>query len=169
MRVFLRNSDRFQPHWFDTFVNGRQEEPYKVKTVADIRSRAFFLDKHRSVDRAVVLNCSWRLFVALLQLFYWKHRGKNNWVWAVNANLSSPMCCVVLFSPQGQNGSLSPQTMVIGTVACARSRTARRRSSASCVTSGKGRQPGKNHRDQQAGTSGTNPVFKPSLQRSTHG
>lgn len=119
-----------------------------------------YIDKTRSVDRAHVLNCSWRLFGALLQLSDWTHRGKNDCVRAVNADLSfsaqHDLCFtvlfLVLFSPQGQKGSQSPQTMVIGTVACARSRTARRRSSASCVTSGKGRQPGKNRRHQQAKT-----------------
>lgn len=58
--------------------------------------------------------------------------------------------CLVLFPPEGQKGSRSPRTMVLGTVACARSGTARRRSSASCVTSGKGRQPGKIGRGQRA-------------------
>lgn len=62
---------------------------------------------------------------------------------------------LVLFSPKGQKGRQSPQTMVTGTAACARSRTARRRSSASCVTSGKGRQPGKKSRGQRAVTSTT--------------
>lgn len=161
MRVFIRNSDHFQPHWFDTFVNGRQEEPHKVK-LSPISEVEPYLDKHRSVDRALVLN----VHGGCLLLYYnylTGNRGKNDWVWTVNANLSShaqhDLCFNVLFlflfSPQGQKGSQSPQTMVIGTVACARSRTARRRSSASCVTSGKGRQPGKNHRDQQAGTSRT--------------
>lgn len=75
MRVFIRNSDHFQPHWFDTFVNGRQEEPHKVK-LSPISEVEPYLDKHRSVDRALVLNCSWRLFVALLQLSDWKQGQK---------------------------------------------------------------------------------------------
>lgn len=77
MRVFIHNSDHFQPHWLDTFVNGRQEEPHKVK-LSPISEVKPYLDKHRSVDGALTLNCSWRLFVALLQLSDWKHRGKNN-------------------------------------------------------------------------------------------
>lgn len=66
---------------------------------------------------------------------------------------------LVLHSPEGQKGRQSPQTMVTGTAACARSRTARRRSSASCVTSGKGRQPGKKSRGQRAGTCTTAHAF----------
>lgn len=73
----------------------------------------------------------------------------------VSMILASMCRLLFCFPPEGQKGSQSPQTMVIGTVACARSRTARRRSSASCVTSGKGRQPGKNDRGQRAVASRT--------------
>lgn len=148
--------------------NGRQEEPHKVNLSPLCFEWRLWRGRSCTESSVNGWGCFTQVFMAAGCRFNTGHTASVNWrlpvpLWPTSElKKHFPECFrlfqtgsfrkhhfktvpVFLFLSEGQSGNPSPSpTMATGTVACARSGTALRRSSVWCVMSEKGRPLGKN-------------------------